>query len=140
MVEKGPFTVQASPVSIAPGDVDQSTIPALLAWYYACRDNEVHGPCSAEELSGVFNRISQTERLEGESVYVHHADNTSGEWASWSESLARKVEMQSALESSLRWRLSPHTPLRHPFRLPATASSGSNALAPRKMTVRLFTS
>ena len=74
MVEREPSAVQASPVSITPGY--QSTIPQ--EWYYAGRDNEVQGPCLAEELARVFNRISQTERLEGEPVYVHHPDNTAG--------------------------------------------------------------
>ena len=115
VVEKGPFTVQASPVSIAPGDVDQSTIPALLAWYYASRDNEVHGPCSAEELTGVFNRISQTERLTGESVYdVHHVDNTAGKWEPWSESVSRKVNVQSTLEANLLKLRTPQFPFGGP--------------------------
>ena len=107
MVERGPFAVQASPVSITPGD--QSTIPQ--EWYYAGRDNEVQGPCSAEELARVFNRISQTERLEGEPVYVHHPDNnTAGKWAPWSESVARKVHVQSSLESNLRKLRTPQFP------------------------------
>ena len=91
VVEKGPSAVQTSPESIAPGD--ESTIPQ--EWYYAGRDNKVQGPCSAEELTRVFNHISQSEgRLEGESVYVHHADNTSGEWGPWSEKyVSRKVHV-----------------------------------------------
>ena len=114
VVEKGPSTVQASPVSIAPGDVDQSTIPALLAWYYAGRDNEVHGPCSAEELTGVFNRISQTERLTGESIYVHHVDNTAGKWEPWSENVSRKVNVQSTLEANLLKLRTPQFPFGGP--------------------------
>ena len=106
MVERGPFAVQASPVSITPGD--QSTTPQ--EWYYVGRDNEVQGPCSAEEIARVFDRISQTERLEGESVYVHHKDNTAGEWAPWSESVAQKVHMQWSLESNLRKLRTPQFP------------------------------
>ena len=107
VVEKGPSAVQTSPESIAPGD--ESTIPQ--EWYYAGRDNKVQGPCSAEELTRVFKNILQIEgRLEGESVYVHHADNTSGEWAPWSENVSRKVNVQSAIESNLRKFRTPQFP------------------------------
>ena len=105
VVEKGPSAVQTSPESIAPGD--ESTIPQ--EWYYAGRDNKVQGPCSAEELTKVFSNILQSEGyLEGESVYVHHADNTSGDWAPWSESVSRKVHVQSSIESNMRKFRTPH--------------------------------
>ena len=99
VVEKGPSAAQTSPEIIVPGD--ESTIPQ--EWYYAGRDNKVQGPCSAGELTRVFKSILQIEgRLEGESVYVHHAENTSGEWEPWNENVSRKVNVQSAIESNLR--------------------------------------
>ena len=99
VVEKGPSAAQTSPEIIVPGD--ESTIPQ--EWYYAGRDNKVQGPCSAGELTRVFKSILQIEgRLEGESVYVHHAENTSGEWERWNENVSRKVNVQSAIESNLR--------------------------------------
>ena len=105
VVEKGPSTAQTQPESIVPGY--ESTTPQ--GWYYAGRDNKVQGPCSAEELTRVFNNILQSEgRLEGESVYVHHADNTSGDWAPWSESVSRKVHVQSSIESNMRKFRTPH--------------------------------
>ena len=108
VVEKGPSAAQTQPESIVPGY--ESTTPQ--GWYYAGRDNKVQGPCSAEELTKVFNNILQSEGyLEGESVYVHHADNTSGDWAPWSESVSRKVHVQSSIESNMRKFRTPHFPL-----------------------------
>ena len=43
-------------------------------------------------------------------MYVHHADNTSGEWAPWSENVSRKVNVQSAIESNLRKFRTPQFP------------------------------
>ena len=120
VVEKGPSAAQTQPESIVPGY--ESTAPQ--GWYYAGRDNKVQGPCSAEELTRVFNNILQSEgRLEGESVYVHHADNTSGDWAPWSESVSRKVHVQSSIESNMR-----------KFRTPQFPFGGGDDAAVRKLS------
>ena len=161
VVEKGPSAAQTQPESIVPGY--ESTTPQ--GWYYAGRDNKVQGPCSAEELTKVFNNILQSEGyLEGESVYVHHADNTSGDWAPWSESVSRKVHVQSSISSptcasfahrtshsgemTLRCANCPSgrptgaaVPRRRlPRLLHAIASSASSAPAPLRMTALPSTS
>jgi hypothetical protein len=41
-------------------------------WYYSGRAGTVQGPCSAEELTGVFENISLNEVLTADSVYVFH--------------------------------------------------------------------
>ena len=63
----------------------------------------MQGPCSAEELTGVFENISMNEVLTADSVYVfHHANsNTANGWEPWSNGIAHPTRSNSmgALES-----------------------------------------
>ena len=137
VVEKGPTTVQVSPVLVTPGDFERDTIPQ--EWYYAGRDNKVQGPYSAEELARVLEQISQIERLTEESVIVYHVDNTAGEWEPWSAKVSNLINIQRSLENNIRKLRTPDFPFAgndSAVRMLAFGGSGYPASASQRPSAR----
>ena len=137
VVEKGPTTVQVSPVLVTPGDFERDTTPQ--EWYYAGRDNKVQGPYSAEELARVLEQISQIERLTEESVIVYHVDNTAGEWEPWSAKVSNLINIQRSLENNIRKLRTPDFPFAgndSAVRMLAFGGSGYPASASQRPSAR----
>jgi len=145
VVEQGPAPIQqTSPASVTPET-------AAREWYYSGRAGTVQGPCSAEELTGVFENISLNEVLTADSVYVFHHANTGNDWEPWSDGIAHKVRLQGALESrrsrstvggdsAVRVLTTSMGAARHPRRCPhGTVRSGSSARARGRMIARRST-